>query len=116
MDWKSYQKEIRQALIQDGTYGHIRKKVVGDYNITTGKKTTINLDYEVYILFRSSSNINEQINRDEISIICSFNKEIDMLNVKNLFVVYDDIEYEIIKSEAVRPGGEILLYKLTCRS
>jgi len=115
-DWKQLNQEISKALREDGTQAYLRIKTLAPYDVTSGKKTSTYKDYGVNVIFRSTENINEQLARDEISILCS-NDGYCPLNksAKNAFIVYEDKEYEILNSKPIMPGGVILFFKLTCR-
>lgn len=115
-DWKAYNKEVKKALKSDGAKSIVRIKSIGDYDIATGKKQTTSTDHVVYIIFNKVNNINEQLNRDEMAVLCSPEDiSFDMSNIKNMYLVFKNIEFEIIDSRPVMPGGIALFYKLICR-
>jgi len=115
-DWSAYAKTISNAFKSDGAPAIIRIKTSNNYDIATGKNNPTYKDRDVHIFFSKTTNINEQINRDELLILCTptfLTNELQ--NVKNKVLIYDEIEYEIIESKAIMPGGVPLLYKLICR-
>ena len=116
-NWSKYNQEVTDALREDGTSAYIRKKTQAEYDITTGKKAVSkNNDYKVYVIFMNNTSFNEQIASDEILVICSHNNSLPLDGIaKNLWLVYEDKEYSIVRSKAVRPGGVILFHKLTCK-
>lgn len=116
-NWDQYNKEIKKAIKEDGTTAIIRKKKQGEYNVTTGKKTTTNTDYNVHIIFLSASNMNEQIAQNEMMVICANTTDgifEEKLKSATAYLVYEGNEYEILNVKPVMPGGTVIFYKLTC--
>ena len=113
-DWKKFQTKIKQAFAKDGVKAKLIKETFGSYNMTTGKKTKSGTESDtVYILFKTSDGDHEEmIPSDQSEVMCSYSKKLDPTDTENVKLVYNGITYKTINARSIRPGGEVLFYKL----
>jgi len=116
LNWDKYQKKIREAFKKDGVSAVLSKKVYGEYDVATGVSAETTPEQEtVHAFIKSDDYKNDFIAADEIIIMCSAPKEMDISFPENHFITIKGKEYPINRSKASMPGGTELFYKLYCK-
>ena len=113
-DWKSYQRKVIHAFKAEGKRASLVRMASEEYDMTTGKKSkNIAETDSVYILFKQSKEDHEKmIPADQSEVMCTFSKKIDPTDTENVKLRFDYKYHDIVEARPIRPGGEVIFYKL----
>ena len=115
-DWNKHKFTVKKAFMDDGVKAYIKKVTSGEYDITTGKKSSTSTLETVYVIFKTVKDENEHlIPANTFYVMCSYTKNTDPTDTENHFLVFNGKTYKILSARTVMPGGTILFYVLRCQ-